>query len=360
MTKVAQLPFSADVSAELCANFRAILEELGLDEMVKHVEGATNISMLSKLGAALECITKKFDDASASLSRLQVRMTAWQATNKKHTARAKQRALQRLDPEETQKSHAKVIKRRRFNFANVKTGNPSTSFKKRIQDDFTDMPPSKRYRPQVSLQERFEVVQWYKTMTSSTALVVYSDDEDECEGQDEDSEARKKAKRVRRNRKARERRARKKKTWKTKGVNLLELAMKKFPASVGPNTSLGRWAKAAERQRWADLPEQVRRDHKEIPDSWKRAVQSEGGIKGQRRFLKVPAEVLTALDQHMVLVCQGLSEVTERNEEVLLHEIVRCPVTAVLTSCEMVKRLDRIVLKRKMTITRRTTSALLT
>ena len=174
-------------------------------------------------------------------------------------------------------------------------------------------------------QKIVNLVQWYKTMTSDKALVNCSDDEDENECQHEDIEAMREAKCATRKRKARERRARKNKTWKKKGINLLKLAMQKFPSCVGPNTSLCRWVKAAERQRWADLPEQVRRDHKEIPDTWKRAAQSDSRVKGQRRILKVPNLVYICWkDIFITKTCVFFSGATVDGSEIPNNQLGWC------------------------------------
>jgi len=98
------------------------------------------------------------------------------------------------------------------------------------------------------------------------------------------------------------------------------IAQQKFPGVVTKHINIMRWVKSAKEHRWEDLPEQVQQNHRDVPDDWRRAFSLDS--TGRTRLQQVPGEVLQALDKHMVLVCHGISAVTQRNEEVLLHEIV--------------------------------------
>lgn len=74
-------------------------------------------------------------------------------------------------------------------------------------------------------------------------------------------------------------------------------------------------------QRWTEIPPHIRTQHKEAPDIWKEALGLENK-KGKVRLQSVPLPVLTSLDEHMSLMTSGASEVTARNEEVMIWQIV--------------------------------------
>ena len=57
-----------------------------------------------------------------------------------------------------------------------------------------------------------------------------------------------------------------------------------------------------------------------LTDKRKCALSLTHKLKG-KPYTYVPAEVLERLDQHMVAIGMGLSEVTERNERILLRHI---------------------------------------
>lgn len=309
LKQVAQLPFAVEPSDDLTAKFRTILEELELHNLLPHVEGASSVTMMSKLGAANEACTSKLSAQRQKLTRAQINLTRWNRVLQERKQRAKLRALERLDPEKCQQRKQMINKRRRMIWSRR---TPKQNVKKRIKETFEDMAPVKRYRPKVSIQDRLEVVRWYNEQVKLVNPSVNPDEEQEQEQDQQEEKPRRKRKGQRKCRN---------KTYIKRGVNLLDIAMKRFPATVGPHTCLSRWSQAASRQKWEDLPESVRTANKEIPDSWKKAFGLQDW-KGHQRLQKVPKEVLRSLDEHMVLHCQGLSEVTERNEEVLIHEIV--------------------------------------
>lgn len=86
--------------------------------------------------------------------------------------------------------------------------------------------------------------------------------------------------------------------------------------------SISRWVKQASVQKWQDVPEHIRRQHKELPDVWKEAAGLASKKKGKVRLQSVPAEVLASLDEHMSVMTSGVSSVTARNEEVMIWQIV--------------------------------------
>ena len=285
------------------------MQELELTDMIDHTENATSVSMLSKLGAASEKENELISGHSVKIAKFQIKLNKITTAQTARSRRGKLKALEQLDHEKRREKQTQTKKRRRWNWSMRKA-----KCKKRIAEDFGDMPPLKRYKRQCTIQDRLEVVRWYDKqidLLKSGAIRSIDDDEDHNDTDEDDQTvpaSKRKDKRTR-------------KSHRRKGVNLLKAAAKKFPHIVTENISLGRWSKTAKVQRWEQIPELVRMNQKEIPDDWKRAV-GVTSVKGKQRFQKVPREVMKSLDEHMVMVCQGLSSVTKRNEEVLIHEIV--------------------------------------
>ena len=302
--------------------FQAALEEKGVAEMLDSVESQTTVLLLSKLGSLAEQARKGTENLQNMVSKLSNRIASHAKTDRDKKNKAKLLALERLDPEKSQEKKQRKDKRRRMYWSQKaikKKGN------KRIQETFDAMSPVKVYKEKVSIEKRFGVVRWYNNFLQDFDQQK-KQKEQEQEGQkrgDEDDENKlspgSKKKQRKRERK-RQDKAHGNGRIRRFGVNILNKAIAEFPGVVNRHTSLSRWADAAKKQRWEDIPEEVRKAHKEIPDDWKRSF-GETNSKGQQRYQKVPAEVLTALDEHLMLVCRGLSDVTERNEEVMLREI---------------------------------------
>eukprot|EP00438_Fugacium_kawagutii_P029399 Skav223380 [mRNA] locus=scaffold2634:201140:209818:- [translate_table: standard] len=301
LERVAKLPFVAEASGETAGCFNEVLGELGLEADLKPEEGSTVLT-LAKLGASQQRASHKVDELSRQITRNQSRLQGMKKTLDGKKNKAKLKALEGLDADKVEQAKSKTNKRRRLNW-NVKKAKQDA--KKRIKETFTDMTPVRTYQKQSTLEEKLQVVQWYnKQLKGEKPEVVSEQGAEEVPGPEEDKKKGGKKKGLRK-------RASKRK----KGRNLAAMARKEFPNIVGPNTSLSRWAAACKAQRWEDIPQRVREQNKEVPDSWKHAFGLKDGIKGRQRFKQVPGEVLRRLDEHMVLVCQGLSKVTERNEE---------------------------------------------
>eukprot|EP00434_Breviolum_minutum_P031218 symbB.v1.2.027609.t1/scaffold2843.1/size69054/7 len=187
---------------------------------------------------------------------------------------------------------------------------------------------SKEAAEEPTIAQKLEVVRWFKEMLEERCKKDRGEDsEPEDPRSESDHENRKRI------RKKQRRRTTKKKKAMTspcsagharhgakRGTNMQVIAQQKFPGVVTKHINIMRWVKSSKEHRWEDLPEQVQQNHRDVPDDWRRAFSLDS--KGRTRLQQVPGEVLQALDKHMVLVCQGISAVTQRNEEVLLHEIV--------------------------------------
>ena len=342
MTDIVKIPLASDPSDELSRKFSDILHEHGVGDMESIVVGATCLNMLSKMGASLEKVKMSLSEGTSKITKLQMKLGAWREREKSKAGRAKRVALERLDPEASAEKHASVKQRRRMNWHRKKATGKA---KKRIEEDFDNLVPTKVYRPRPTIAQKLEVVQWYKEMLEKRCTEDTDEDSEPKDPQQEsDHESRK---RIRK--KQRRRTTKKKKAMVSpssagharhgakRGMNMHIVAQQKFPAVVGPHVNLMRWVKSAKAQRWEDLPEQAQQNHREVPDDWRRAFDLSS--KGKIRLKHVPGEVLQALDKHMVLVCQGVSPVTERNEEVLLHEIVGGLVVLLSSNCGFLSKI---------------------
>ena len=112
-----------------------------------------------------------------------------------------------------------------------------------------------------------------------------------------------------------------KQSKRKRGRNLQRMAELQFPHLVGPWISVSRWVQRSKDQQWDNIPQHIREQHKEVPDVWKEAFGNTKK-KGKPRFQSVPPEILKSLDEHMAILTSGVSQVTERNEEIMLWQIV--------------------------------------
>ena len=329
LEKVAAIPFVHVASEATDAKFVELLQEAGLEDAKEFLgEDGGSLVLLSKLGAAREKAKTKAEGMLKKVTCIDVLLFAWKRDQEHQDKRSKLKALEKLDPEKCAQKQQKTNKRRRMRWNQKCT---KKDVKKRIQETFEGMSPVRKYRKQVSIQEKLEVVRWCNKFLEGKKGEEQADEEHEAEDAPLHMQKKKRQKRNKKKKQeAEEEEANEKpeaaQPQRTKqrkcrqGIHILKLAQKEFPELVGPNTSLGRWAKQAQAQHWEEIPERVRKEHRELPDVWKQAVGNDR-MKGQKRFKKVPSEVLKALDEHMVLVCRGLSDVTERNEEVMIREI---------------------------------------
>lgn len=322
---VVKIPFASDPSDELSKKFEDILHAHGVEDMVSIVVGSTCLNMLSKVGACLETVKLSLSQGTSKITKLQMKLAAWRESEKNKVRRAKHAALQELDPEASAEKQAAAKKRRRMNWQRKKA---TSKTKKRIQEDFDSLAPAKVYTSRPTIAQKLEVVRWFKEMLEERCKKDRGEDsEPEDPRSESDHENRKRI------RKKQRRRTTKKKKAMTspcsagharhgakRGTNMQVIAQQKFPGVVTKHINIMRWVKSAKEHRWEDLPEQVQQNHRDVPDDWRRAFSLDS--TGRTRLQQVPGEVLQALDKHMVLVCQGISAVTQRNEEVLLHEIV--------------------------------------
>lgn len=326
MEKLVGSTFHTEATEESRAEFCATLQEFGLDAMIDLCENSNTVSFLSQLGSAREAKLKASRELTARVAKIDAKVFAWKKACDNAQNRAKLRVLEDLNPEVSKGKKLKRAKRRRLAW-NQKKSKPSSQ--KRIKETFDSVTPIREYKRKITIEERLEVVRWYNAMVNDGKDAETKkedgkkkDEEDEENAKDDKSQKKKKQKKKSEQKEAAQEKGKKRRR------NLLALARKQFPGIVNQHTSLSRWAHSAKIQQWESLPEKVRKEAKEVPDEWKSAFGL--GLKGKQRFQQVPSEVLKSLDEHMCLICQGVSAVTERCEEVLLAEIVQSSVTELL------------------------------
>lgn len=292
-------------------------------------EESCTVSMMSELGSAHKAKLQASKALTDQISRINTRLFSYQKATDNVQSRAKLKVLQDLNPEASKAKELKRNKRRRMIW-NQKKSKPSS--KKRIIETFDSVTPVREYKKKITIEERLEVVRWYDRMMKGEGDDEKKDEEEAEKENEEGAEQEESELQEHRAEKMKSKQKRKKGSCRRKGRNLLALARTKFPGIVGQHTALCRWSQSAKKQRWEDLPEKVRKEAKEVPDVWKAAL-GHGESKGKQRFQQVPNEVMKSLDEHMCLICQGVSAVTERCEEVLLHEIVQSSVIYAIFLC---------------------------
>lgn len=102
-----------------------------------------------------------------------------------------------------------------------------------------------------------------------------------------------------------------KKASKDRFLAASKMCKQKFP-NIVQGARVSRWYKAAKREKWADLPEALRANCTDTPNSWRTRVGAP--LKGRVRGGSVPVALQVELDKLMVEVSSGLSSVSERKE----------------------------------------------
>ncbi|CAK9029025.1 unnamed protein product [Durusdinium trenchii] len=309
LEKVARLPFTAQATEETTACFQEIFEDFGIADLFGDEDELTTVSVLSKLGGANEQAKTEQEAKCKKVSELAIRLSGMRKTAQQKSQKAKERALSKLDEDDEKKKKDKRNKRRRHIWS-LTVGRGK---KKRIEDDFEGMKSKKEHRPKLTIQQRLDVVNWVLAKKKEIAS-----DSPESKGTSEDEEVDEEEEEVEKG--SCEQKVQKQSKRK-RGRNLQRMAELQFPHLVGPWISVSRWVQRSKDQQWDNIPQHIREQHKEVPDVWKEAFGNTKK-KGKPRFQSVPPEILKSLDEHMAILTSGVSQVTERNEEIMLWQIV--------------------------------------
>lgn len=306
---MARLPFTAQATEETTACFQEIFEDFGIADLFGDEDELTTVSVLSKLGGANEQAKTEQEAKCKKVSELAIRLSGMRKTAQQKSQKAKERALSKLDEDDEKKKKDKRNKRRRHIWS-LTVGRGK---KKRIEDDFEGMKSKKEHRPKLTIQQRLDVVNWVLAKKKEIAS-----DSPESKGTSEDEEVDEEEEEVEKG--SCEQKVQKQSKRK-RGRNLQRMAELQFPHLVGPWISVSRWVQRSKDQQWDNIPQHIREQHKEVPDVWKEAFGNTKK-KGKPRFQSVPPEILKSLDEHMAILTSGVSQVTERNEEIMLWQIV--------------------------------------
>lgn len=101
--------------------------------------------------------------------------------------------------------------------------------------------------------------------------------------------------------------------------NVQKLCAEKFPTIV-KRSLVFKWARAAEAEKWSQLPDRVAARMIETPNTWRKQVGAP--LKGQKLGGSVPWTIQKELDLLMVEASSGLSDVSERKELVTVEHVV--------------------------------------
>ena len=104
-----------------------------------------------------------------------------------------------------------------------------------------------------------------------------------------------------------------------KKINLEKKCREKFPDLVRKAIVL-KWVKAAQRERWEDLPPQVQNRIVATPNSWrsKLGLDKKGRVTGGY----VPHLLQEELDKLIMDMVSGTSDISERKEVVTAEDVV--------------------------------------
>lgn len=106
-----------------------------------------------------------------------------------------------------------------------------------------------------------------------------------------------------------------------KNTNLEKICRERFPDLVGGNT-VYKWVQASQRERWREMPAQLRTKLLIAPNSWRQKVGCPA--RGRSKGGDVPSCIQRELD-HLVMECaQGRSEICERKEVIGPEQIASC------------------------------------
>jgi hypothetical protein len=179
LEKVAAIPFVHVASEATDAKFVELLQEAGLEDAKEFLgEDGGSLVLLSKLGAAREKAKTKAEGMLKKVTRIDVLLFAWKRDQEHQDKRSKLKALEKLDPEKCAQKQQKTNKRRRMRWNQKCT---KKDVKKRIQETFEGMSPVRKYRKQVSIQEKLEVVRWYNKFLEGKKGEEQADEEHEAE-----------------------------------------------------------------------------------------------------------------------------------------------------------------------------------
>ena len=121
-----------------------------------------------------------------------------------------------------------------------------------------------------------------------------------------------------------------------KSTNLEKMCRERFPDLVGGNT-VYKWVQASQRERWKDMPAQLRAKLLIAPNSWRQKVGCVA--RGRTKGGLVPACIQRELD-HLVMECaQGRSEICERKEAIGPEQIASCQQVAIVYNCHVSRRM---------------------
>jgi hypothetical protein len=276
-------------SREDTENFRSgLLEQVvGFDEddelsgMLRDEETVTTISAgclfgarMNKLREELKKVEKKTFEHNQKIQRQEKRQKQIESAKKR-------KALRLLDDEERDAARKKCNKRRRHIWTSRKGEVQQPAKKKRkAEEDFSEMPAVKKRKKGWTIEKKYQVVQHFRELVKQAK---------------EQGKSFKKARCL--------------------------AATRSHFRDVPKSCRIQRWVKEAKTQNWEEIPQEERSKMYQLSDAWKKARKL-GNLRenGNVRWF-VPQIVQDQLDRFLARSTMGISNVTGRNEEVLIEQL---------------------------------------